>query len=100
VTNLLQKIGASAPCVQTDLPTHQAGASRRTSPRDKQIAVIGALSEDMRTRSVERLTGIHCDTVMRLGTRIGRALHGHAGGQIWHQVLVGPDAAAPARSVP
>ncbi len=43
-------------------------------PRDKQIAV----SEGMSIRSVERLTGIHCDTIMRLGTRVGRdcaALH-------------------------
>jgi IS1 family transposase len=47
-------------------------------PRDKQIAVISALSEGMSIRSVERLTGIHRDTIMRLGVRIGRgcaALH-------------------------
>src|ERR1039458_8915842 len=47
-------------------------------PRDKQIAVISALSEGMSIRSVERLTGIHRDTIMRLGARIGRgcaALH-------------------------
>jgi IS1 family transposase len=41
-------------------------------PRDQQIAVIGALSEGMSIRSVERLTGIHRDTIMRLGARIGR----------------------------
>jgi IS1 family transposase len=41
-------------------------------PRDKQIAVIAALSEGMSIRSVERLTGIHRDTVMRLGARVGR----------------------------
>lgn len=47
-------------------------------PRDQQIAVISALSEGMSIRSVERLTGVHRDTVMRLGARIGRgcaALH-------------------------
>lgn len=47
-------------------------------PRDRQIAVIAALTEGMSIRSVERLTGIHRDTVMRLGARIGRgcaALH-------------------------
>ena len=47
-------------------------------PRDKRIAVIGALFEGMSIRSVERLTGIHRDTIMRLGARIGRgcaALH-------------------------
>ena len=41
-------------------------------PRDKQIAVIAALSEGMSIRSVERLTGIHRDTIMRLGARVGR----------------------------
>ena len=35
--------------------------------RDKQITVIAALSEGMSIRSVERLTGIHRDTIMRLG---------------------------------
>ncbi len=47
-------------------------------PRDQQITVISALSEGMSIRSVERLTGIHRDTIMRLGARIGRgcaALH-------------------------
>jgi IS1 family transposase len=46
--------------------------------RDQQIAVISALSEGMSIRSVERLTGIHRDTIMRLGAKIGRgcaALH-------------------------
>ena len=42
-------------------------------PRDRQIAVIAALSEGMSIRSVERLTGIHRDTIMRLGARVGRA---------------------------
>lgn len=41
-------------------------------PRDRQIAVIAALSEGMSIRSVERLTDIHRDTIMRLGARIGR----------------------------
>jgi IS1 family transposase len=41
-------------------------------PRDKQIAVIAALSEGMSIRSVERLTGIHRDTIMRLGAKVGR----------------------------
>ena len=41
-------------------------------PRDRQIAVIAALSEGMSIRSVERLTGIHRDTIMLLGARVGR----------------------------
>jgi IS1 family transposase len=40
-------------------------------PLDKQIAVISALTEGMSIRSVERLTGIHRDTIMRLGVRVG-----------------------------
>ena len=47
-------------------------------PRDKQIAVISALTEGCSIRSVERLTGIHRDTIMRLGFRVGEgcaALH-------------------------
>jgi IS1 family transposase len=41
-------------------------------PRDRQLAVISALSEGMSIRSVERLIGIHRDTIMRLGARVGR----------------------------
>jgi IS1 family transposase len=47
-------------------------------PRGRQIAVIPALTEGMSIRSVERLTGIHRDTIMRLGAKVGRgcaALH-------------------------
>src|SRR5215471_11291074 len=40
--------------------------------RDQQIKVIAALTEGMSNRSVERLTGIHRDTIMRLGARVGR----------------------------
>jgi IS1 family transposase len=41
-------------------------------PIDKQIAVIGALAEGSSIRSIERLTGIHRDTIMRLGVKVGR----------------------------
>jgi hypothetical protein len=41
-------------------------------PIDKQIAVIGALAEGSSIRSIERLTGIHRDTIMRLGVRVGK----------------------------
>src|ERR1043166_2588234 len=40
--------------------------------RDQQIQVIGALTEGLSIRSVERMTGIHRDTIMRLGARVGR----------------------------
>src|SRR5271165_1891613 len=40
--------------------------------RDQQIQVIGCLTEGMSIRAVERLTGVHRDTIMRLGARVGR----------------------------
>ena len=46
--------------------------------RDRQVSVISALTEGMSIRSTERITGIHRDTIMRLGARVGRgcaALH-------------------------
>ena len=39
---------------------------------DKKIAVIGALAEGSSIRSIERITGVHRDTVMRLGVRVGK----------------------------
>lgn len=47
-------------------------------PFDHQVAVISALAEGLSIRSTERLTGVHRDTVMRLGLRVGTgcgALH-------------------------
>ena len=38
---------------------------------EKQVMVVGALAEGNSIRSIERLTGIHRDTIMRLGVRIG-----------------------------
>jgi IS1 family transposase len=40
--------------------------------REKQICVVGSLAEGSSIRSIERLTGIHRDTIMRLGVRIGQ----------------------------
>ena len=39
---------------------------------DKQIAVVAALAEGSSIRSVERMTGIHHDTIMRLGAKVGQ----------------------------
>lgn len=39
---------------------------------DKQIAVISALAEGSSIRSIERITGAHRDTIMRLGVRVGQ----------------------------
>jgi len=40
--------------------------------KDKQIAVTAGLAEGSSIRSIERMTGIHRDTIMRLGVRIGQ----------------------------
>ena len=43
-------------------------------PIDKQIAAIGALAEGNSIRSIERMTGVHRDTIMRLGIRVGQSI--------------------------
>lgn len=40
--------------------------------KDKQVAAIAALAEGNSIRSIERMTGIHRDTIMRLGVRAGK----------------------------
>lgn len=40
--------------------------------RDQQIQVIACLTEGMSIRSTERMTGVHRDTIMRLGLKVGR----------------------------
>ena len=46
--------------------------------KNKQIAVISALAEGSSIRSIERITSVHRDTIMRLGVResVIRRLHG------------------------
>jgi IS1 family transposase len=39
---------------------------------DKKISVIAALAEGSAIRSIERMTGIHRDTIMRLGVKVGQ----------------------------
>lgn len=39
---------------------------------DKQITIIAALSEGSSIRSIERMTGVHRDTIMRLGVKVGQ----------------------------
>src|SRR5438552_8461721 len=38
---------------------------------DRQIAVTGALAEGSSIRAIERITGVHRDTIMRLGVWVG-----------------------------
>jgi len=39
---------------------------------DKKIAVIASLAEGSSIRSIERITGVHRDTIMRLGVKVGQ----------------------------
>src|ERR1035438_3620678 len=39
---------------------------------DKQIAIIGSLCEGSSIRSIERMTDVHRDTIMRLGVKVGQ----------------------------
>lgn len=41
-------------------------------PMEKKIAVISALAEGQSIRSTERMFGIHRDTIMRLGVKVGQ----------------------------
>ncbi len=36
-------------------------------PMEKKVAVISALAEGSGIRQIERITGVHRDTIMRLG---------------------------------
>jgi len=39
---------------------------------EKKIAIIAALAEGSSIRSIERMTGVHRDTIMRLGVKVGQ----------------------------
>ncbi len=41
--------------------------------KEKQVAVISSLAEGASIRAIERMTGIHRDTIMRLGVRVGNS---------------------------
>ena len=41
--------------------------------REKRATVISALAEGNSIRSIERMTGVHRDTIMRLGVSVGQA---------------------------
>jgi IS1 family transposase len=42
-------------------------------PTEKKVLAVSMLAEGSSIRSIERVTGIHRDTIMRLGIRIGEA---------------------------
>src|SRR6266849_1291312 len=41
-------------------------------PRDKQIQIISALAEGSSMCAISRMTGVHGDTISRLGVRVGQ----------------------------
>lgn len=41
-------------------------------PKDKQIQIISALAEGSSMHAISRMTGVHRDTICRLGVRIGQ----------------------------
>lgn len=45
-------------------------------PIEKQVAIINALAEGSGIRQIERMTGVHRDTIMRLGVRVGQGCAG------------------------
>ena len=42
-----------------------------TLPTEKKIMAVAMLAEGNSIRSIERMTGVHRDTIMRLGVRVG-----------------------------
>src|ERR1051325_1389029 len=42
-------------------------------PTEKKILIVSQLAEGASIRAIERITGVHRDTVMRLGYRVGKA---------------------------
>lgn len=42
-------------------------------PNDKKVLAVSMLAEGSSIRSIERITGVHRDTIMRLGVRVGEA---------------------------
>ena len=41
-------------------------------PTEKEVTIIAALAEGSSIRSIERITGVHRDTIMRLGVKVGQ----------------------------
>jgi IS1 family transposase len=43
---------------------------------EKKVAIISALAEGSGIRQIERMTGVHRDTIMRLGVKVGKGCAG------------------------
>ena len=55
-----------------------------TLHNDKRVAIISALAEGSSIRSIERITGVHRDTIMRLGVRVGQGCAGLLNAKMRH----------------
>jgi len=42
-------------------------------PTEKKVLAISMLAEGSSIRAIERITGVHRDTIMRLGVRVVKA---------------------------
>jgi len=68
-----QKSFLTSPSFRNTLIAVERGlAMANVLNKERQAAIIGALAEGSSIRSIERMTGIHRDTIMRLGVRLGR----------------------------
>ena len=47
------------------------GVMSNSLPLEKKTAIVSALVEGSSIRSIERMTNVHRDTIMRLGVRMG-----------------------------
>lgn len=56
--------------------------------KSKQVQILSALVEGCGIRTVERLTNVHRDTVMRLGAKVGAACH-NLHHELMHDLNVG-----------
>jgi IS1 family transposase len=54
------------------LITVNGGDMANLLSNEKQTAIVSALAEGSGIRQIERMTGVHRDTIMRLGVRIGQ----------------------------
>jgi IS1 family transposase len=69
IANLALKIQSAAQARRSNPPWIDP---MNVLPFNRQVAVISALTEGLSIRSTERLTGVHRDTIMRLGVRVGQ----------------------------
>lgn len=64
-------------CVECDYVLQQSPVNKNAManilPTEKKVLAVSMLAEGSSIRSIERVTGVHRDTIMRLGVRVGQA---------------------------